>query len=290
MKSSRPFNRKRPSRDRRPIRQRSLRVETLEGRYLLDGDGITVVGDQFHLNQNGPQVELDVLANDLFDDDYTGDLLITSVSFGSEGGRIGIAEEGQSIHYTPPADFEGTETFVYAVDGEHTGLVSVSLRTPVADDGYEIPPDGSTRELDVLGNDPFWDGYAGDRIITSVSVASGGGEVEIAEDGRSILYTSGSGSESFVYVVDDLYPARVKIEIPDTLENDDYVAVRHDPPRTLYVLANDPFWQDQYNGERKITHVTESSIGAEITIADDGRSILYTQPADFADRAAWSHI
>ena len=52
--------------------------------------------------------------------DYEGSRLITSVSFGSEGGRIEIAEGGRSVLYTPPADFFGTETFVYAVDGALT--------------------------------------------------------------------------------------------------------------------------------------------------------------------------
>lgn len=262
--------------------RRKHRVESLEGRYLLDGDGLTVSPDNYDLVQNGAQVELAVLANDVFDDDYTGARLITSVSFGSEGGRIDVAGDGQSVLYTPPADFAGTETFLYAIDGEHTGSVSVDITAPLADDVYSVPPDGVTRTLSVLANDPFHASYTRPRVITAVSVASGEGTVAIAADGKSLLYTPGHGAfgdETFTYVVDNLYPARVKIEVPTAVENDDYEAVQHDPPLVMNVLANDPFWAT-YDGPKVITAVTAGQLGSEIEIAADGKSITYTQPAE----------
>src|SRR5687767_13548680 len=96
---------------RRKARQgrRQLRLELLEARYVLNGEAV-LVDDAFSLQENGPQTQLDVLANDTFGSEYQGPQLITSVSFGSEGGRIEIAEGGQGILYTPPADFFGTET------------------------------------------------------------------------------------------------------------------------------------------------------------------------------------
>jgi hypothetical protein len=211
--------------------------------------------------------------------------LITSVSFGSEGGRIEIADDGRSILYTPPADFFGTETFVYAVDGTNTARVSVSVQAPLVFDHYFIPPDGTERELDVLANDPFWTGYTGSRKITAVSVGSEGGTIEIVGGGTSLRYTPPDGAfgkETFIYVVDELYPAQVTIEIPETLENDDYELVKYVPPATLNVLANDPFWAG-YSGDRRITHVTASQHGATIEIAADGKSLIYRQPADFGD-------
>ena len=39
-------------------------IEQLECRCLLDGDGISLADDLFAMHQNGPQVALDVLAND----------------------------------------------------------------------------------------------------------------------------------------------------------------------------------------------------------------------------------
>lgn len=276
-------NRRTTKRQRCKQPRRSHRVESLEARYMLDGDGVTVTPDSYDLVQNGAQVELAVLANDVFDDDYAGDRLITSVSFGSEGGRIDVSDDGARVLYTPPADFAGTETFLYAIDGSHTGRVYVNISSPVADDLYVIPPDGVTRTLDVLDNDPFGDSYTGPRVITAVSVTSGEGTVAIASDGKSLVYTPGHGAfgdETFTYVVDNLYPARVKIDVPKAVEGDAYEAVQHDPPLVMNVLANDPFWPT-YDGAKVITAVTSSVRGGQITIAPDGKSIVYTQPVDF---------
>ncbi len=111
------FRRRNSRRDRR-----QLGLELLEGRYVLNGQAV-LVDDAFSLQENGPQTQLHVLANDTFGSEYQGPQQITSVSFGSEGGRIEIAEGGRSVLYTPPADFFGTETFVYAVDGSLTAQV-----------------------------------------------------------------------------------------------------------------------------------------------------------------------
>ena len=265
-------------------RSRSLRVEQLECRYLLDSGGVTLADDHFDLPQNGPQVVLDVLANDQFEDTYEGQRLITSVSYGSEGGRIEIGDDGQHTLYTPPADFSGTESFVYAVDSEFTAQVFVKIQAPLEFDDYEIPPDGVTRQLDVLANDPFWPDYEGPRRITSVSVGSAGGTVEIGSDAQTIQYTPPEGAygrETFIYVVDDLYPAQVTVEIPVTLKGDQYELLQHDPPTILNVLANDPFWPG-YSGARQITHVTESQLGATLEVSADGKYIVYKQPDGFS--------
>lgn len=267
--------------DRRARRaNRRLRIEHLEVRHVLDGSLVALANDAFDVRENGPQVALDVLANDTFDNEYGGPQLITSVSYGSEGGRIDIAADQRGILYTPPADFFGTETFVYAVDGQFTAQVEVSVQAPLAFDTYEIPPDGLVHELAVLANDPFWAGYVGPRQITAVSVGSAGGTIEIAPGGQSVLYTPPEGAfgkETFIYVVDDLYPAQVTIEIPQTLKADEFETIQHAPPQVLDVLANDPFWAN-YPGEGRITHVTEPRLGT-VEIASDGQSLIYT-PGD----------
>jgi hypothetical protein len=135
----------------------------------------------------------------------------------------------------------------------------------------------------VLANDPLWAGYTGPGKITSVSVGSAGGTVKISPDHKSILYTppeQAAGRELFTYVVDDLYPAQVAIDIPMTLNGDGWEGVKYEPPTTLDVLANDPFWAG-YAGDKRITHVTASQLGANVQISADGQSLVYTQPAHF---------
>jgi Big-like domain-containing protein len=272
------------SRHRSKSTRSQLTFERLEERFVLNGQAI-LGNDVFSLHENGPQATLHVLANDVFDADYAGNRLITSVSFGSQGGRLSVAADKQTLVYTPPADFFGVETFTYAVDSAYTAQVSVTLDTPLVSDDFTVTPNGQTRQLDVMANDPFWANYTGPRNITAVSVGSAGGTVAISADRKSILYTSPDdvmADETFTYVVDELYPARVTIHTPSTLSGDSYDLVQHAAPTTLSVLDNDPFWQG-YTGAKKITHVTQGWRGATITISSDGKSLLYTQPADFGD-------
>ena len=264
----------------RPGRPTSLALERLEPRLVLDGGLVTLASDVFQVGQNSPSGPLGVLANDVFAGEYAGARQITSISYGSEGGSIEIAADGKRLLYAPPADFFGTESFVYVVDDEFSTQVQVQVRAPLTFDAYTIAPDGIEHALDVLANDPFWDGYAGPRQITSVSVASAGGQIVVAVDGRSILYTppeGAAGNDEFIYIVDGVYPARVTIKIPDALKPDQLETVQH-TQATFDLLANDPFWLG-YSGARRITHVIDVDEGATVTISSDGRSVTYSPAA-----------
>ncbi|MEM9657819.1 MAG: Ig-like domain-containing protein, partial [Planctomycetota bacterium] len=256
-------------------------MERLEARLALDGGLAELFADAFEVRQNSQPIELDVLANDLFDGEYEGAGKISSVSYGSEGGVVGIGADGKSLRYAPPADYFGVETFVYVVDGEHTAEVQIDVQPLLAFDEYTIAPNGDERLLEVLANDPFWDDYEGPREITSVSVSSAGGIVEIDDDRQAIHYTPPDGAygkDEFIYIVDELYPARVTVSIPQTLEADRFEIVQN-ASETFFPLANDPFWAN-YPGERRITHVVDSHLEAAIEISPDGQSITYTPPAD----------
>lgn len=264
---------------RKLVRKR-LQFEQLERRLVLSGDP-TLVADSFAVHQNGPRTQLDVLANDIFGNDYIGQKLVTSVSYGSQGGRIQLSPDRHAVLYTPPADYSGAETFVYAVDGKFTAQVQINIEAPLQPDQYSVVPDGIERQLNVMENDPFWSGYLGPRRITSISVGSAGGAFSVAPDGHSIRYTAAlndARQETFVYVVDDVYPAQVSIDIASPLKCDRFELVQHTALTQFNVLENDPFWPG-YLGGRVITHVTASQSGATITISSDGKSIQYTAGA-----------
>jgi uncharacterized secreted protein with C-terminal beta-propeller domain len=260
---------------RKQCSSRRLQLEQLECRYAMDA---SLAADFFELKQNGAQTPLDVLANDTFTPDYAGERLITSVSYGSEGGRLDISADRKRVLYTPPADFFGTESFVYAVDGQFTAQVQIDLLSPLRFDTFNVLPSDHERVLDVLANDPFWAGYQGARRITSVSVGSAGGTIRIGDDGQSIVYTppeEAAGRETFLYVVDDIFSAQVTIDIAATVWGDSYQIIQNTTGHQFDVLANDPFWAG-YPGERRITHVLDADEGAIATIAADGKSIFYT--------------
>lgn len=267
-------------------RTRRMLIERLEQRYVLDAGLADLSDDLFDVHQNGLAEPLDVLANDRFGSDYAGPRQVTSVSYGSEGGSVAIAADRQSILYAPPADFAGIETFLYVVDNLYTAEVQVSIAAPLGSDQFEIPPDGVARRLDVMENDPFWPDYDRERLITSVSVGSAGGTVEIAPDRRAVQYTPPEGAfgkDQFVYIVDGIYPARVTVSIPKTLKEDRFAVVQSTQQETLRVLANDPFWPG-YAGERRITHVTDTQLEGTVEIASDGRSVIYSPPEG---RSGW---
>ena len=231
----------------KPQRRRppGLHLERLESRCVLDGELVTLVADVFDVGQNSPPGALNVLANDLFASEYAGARRITSVSYGSEGGSVEIAADGQSLRYAPPADFFGTETFVYVVDGQFTAR-GASSRIARRWRSTRLPfrPMASSARWTCWRTTRSGRATAGHGEITSVSVASAGGEVLVAPDRRSILYTppdGAFGNDEFIYIVDGIYPARVTISIPETLKSDQVELVQH-TPGTFDLLANDPFW------------------------------------------------
>lgn len=260
-------------------------LETLEARQLLAGDA-TLALDEYEVRQNGDTQTLNVLANDEFSEDYDGAREISSVSFGSQGGRIEISEDRKAIEYAPPADFAGLEKFSYFVDGQYVGDVDVLVQSPLEHDDYELNPDGQVHQLDVLANDPFWDDYAGPREISLVSVTSNPeSEVEIAPDGKSVLYRSNffhGGTDRFLYIVDGHFSANVRISTPLVVKYDEYELFEDDEPQTLHVMSNDPFWRG-YDGAREITFVSESvyESGATIAISASGREVIYTPAPEF---------
>ena len=277
----------------RPRRHRSKRrrlfFEPLEHRLLLDAGAAELTDDLFEVRQNGPAQLLNVLDNDTFPSGYPGAGQITSASYGSEGGRIEIADDRFSIRYAPPADFAGTETFVYYVDHQSSATVTVTVVSPLAPDEYQYPPDGQEKTLYVLANDPFWADYQGDGRITATSETRLGSALEIAADGQSLIYTpprDAYGEDAFVYIVDGIYPTEVKIEILNPLEPDRYPEIiQNSENNVLSVLANDHFWPG-YSGDKVITHVTQPSGGA-VTIVEGGKALYYAPDLDFA---GWEHF
>ena len=264
-------------------RRRRCSFEPLESRQLLDAAAV-LTADSFSVLQNDDVRTLDVLANDPFSDEYTGLRQVTSVSLGSQGGRLRIAADHQFIHYAPPADFAGKETFTYQVDAEFSTQVTVEVVAPLADDWYEFVADGDPRELDLLANDPFVDGYSGGREITILSETSLGGEVTISSDRQSVLYTMPEGvfgKDTFLYIVDDRYPGRVTIDVPAPLTSDTGELIENDDATQFLVLANDRFWLG-YDGPGKITHVLGGQDGSRSEIVDGGQAVTYRPATDFA--------
>ena len=129
------------------------------------------VDDSFEFAQ-GTSRPLNVLDNDV--PSTSGGLTITSVTSGSANGTIQIISGGQSIRYTPAANFSGTEQFTYSVQDTatppnvSTAQVTVNL-TPGASTDDEV--DFTIGLFDPINiNTPITNVQVGDEFLLRVSV------------------------------------------------------------------------------------------------------------------------
>ena len=229
---------------------------------------------------------LDVLSNDQFGSDYPGAGVITSVSDPSDGGTVAITSDGKALDYQPGSDHE---TFTYTVDDRFTETVTIGPIWRLNTDNSVAEQNGPDVTIDVLENDfpesayvlREFGPYLGDRIVTDVSQPDSGAEVTITADGK-VRYVPPAdffGRDTFHYTVDDFLTSQIFVDV-FRRANDDVVHVLPGAGETLNVLANDILGAD-HDGSGLITAVSSSSLNAEITIADDGRSIVYTAPPEF---------
>lgn len=135
---------------------------------------------------------------------------IATVSQGSAGGTVSIGSNGNSLFYSPAANFHGLETFTYSLDGATQIAVSVTV-LPVNDaptaagDSYRARENHTltvAANVGVLSND---DDQDGDTLSTVLVAGASHGDVELAADG-SFSYVPDDnyqGADSFTYKVTD---------------------------------------------------------------------------------------
>ncbi len=274
-------------------KSRRPRFEALELRQLLAVDGLSLAADSVKVGQNSGSITLDVLANDDFDADYVGDRRITSVSTGSLGGQIQILGDGLSLRYTPPGDVGGVETFQYSVDNRQTAEVSVEISSPLPEFNQTIYLFQQEYEFDLLARAAFPEDYAGEKRITLISETQDGADVQISDDGTSVLYRSRigvQGQDRFNYIVDDLYFGIAKINVVNPIDDDRYEVLQGSGRTELRVLDNDflagadpSINLAEVKANARITHVLSNSEDFDVEIADDGRSIYFTPTTDRFD-------
>ncbi len=245
---------------------------------MLDATLPQLVADSYSFRSNGSTKQLDVLANDTLSDSES--LQIETVSQGNRGGFVQIAPDGQSLVYKPFPRSSGYETFRYAVTGGVSTDVQVALRAPVYTDAYSVLEQSGTIRLAVMENDDLGSGFVGERRITALGLPSGGGTVEIADDGISLWYTPEpdfKGTEKFEYVVGDQVSGPVTVHVTPLLKSDSFTSatsILSGFPRTLDVLDNDPF-TDEYSGERRIALVSTPDHGT-VQVIEYGQAGIYT--------------
>ncbi len=125
------------------------------------------VNDAKTVTEDDSATTIDVLANDT--DVDAGPKLVASKTDGTHG-TVAITNSGADLTYTPAADYCGSDSFTYKLNGNSTATVNVTVTCvdddPIAnDDSKTVAEDGPAVTIDVLANDTDVD--AGPKTIAS---------------------------------------------------------------------------------------------------------------------------
>ena len=178
-------------------------------------DAPDAVTDFVTLNEDTANAFIDVQVNDI---DPDGDPLITTIVSGPTSGGTASVANGDSISYTPPANFNGNDTIIYSIcdngspvlcdtDTIFIFVINSSVNSsPIAENDTMSASDTTTLVIDVLNNDFDPDG---DSLTVNILNGPTGGTGTVTGNG-SIIYIPDSGAcglDSITYIVCDPYGA-----------------------------------------------------------------------------------
>jgi cyclophilin family peptidyl-prolyl cis-trans isomerase len=262
------------------------------------GAGVTANDDVYNVDEDSDDNDLDVLSNDTAD--VAGTPTITAVGATNHGGTVTIAGDGQSLIYTPAADYFGEEEFTYTIDlngSQSTATVTVQVHpvndAPTAnDDDFAVAKDSDDNFLNVLGNDEIAPDANETLRVTAVGTPSHG-TVQIAPNGTHLLYTPTAGfagEDTFTYTVSDgtgsgalTSQATITISIEDlptpTVGNDAITVTEDSAATEIDVLANDS--PETTGADLTIEAVSAPPSGGQVNIIENGQKVTYKPPANF---------
>ena len=245
------------------------------------------------------------LENDLQTPDSGETLRIVDVGLSVNFGLVELQDDGESIIYTPPANYIGIDSFSYTISDRESGGLTSEARviinivetnddpTAVADI-FDIDEDSVDNTLNVLDNDTFAPDEDEELTIVEVddSTIEPGGLAIISADGKSILYTPApdfDGFDIFGYRISDgnggFAESTISVSItaindPPTANDDEFTITKDTNDNEFDLLDNDTAEPD--SGETlTILSVGSSSAGGTVTIINGGTAVNYSPPAGF---------
>ncbi len=276
-------------------RKNFLRVERLEARLALTTAPIAL-NDYYHseVNDSLEIPAVGILANDT---SSSGGALSAGLFSGPANGTLELNEDGSFI-YTPEADFEGLDSFLYfANDGASDSmLAAVTIEvgpeneTPVATNDMFTVGEDAVLTVDAAGgllaNDSDADG---DAITPTITLEPLHGSVVLNADG-SFSYTPDAdfnGLDGFSYLVSDGIDSSevASATIVVTPANDEPVGINdeyttaEDTPLAIAapgVLVNDT----DVDGDALAAILVNPPQHGQLTLGADG-GVIYTPDADF---------
>lgn len=168
--------------------------------------------DNFHVEKNATNIDLDVLLNDIPLPNAAWAWTIDSVGATDQGGTA-VNNGGTSITYTPADGFYGVESFDYTIidafGDTSTATVTIDVGEQLTEpDYYVVLENSSDNDFPVLVNDDILERFPADYTISATGTPDQGGVVTIDGSGpnNQLLYTPAAdydGIETFTYTVID---------------------------------------------------------------------------------------
>jgi hypothetical protein len=167
------------------------------------------------VDEDAAATSVDVLANDT--DVDGGPKTVASVVQPAHG-TVTIAGDSRSVSYKPDANFCGSDSFTYKLNGGSQATVSVTVNCvddpPVAvDDSKTVAQDSGPTSVDVLANDTDLDG--GPKSVASATQPAHGTSA-VAGDSGSVSYQPAAGycgPDSFTYTLNGGSQATVSVTV-----------------------------------------------------------------------------
>ena len=177
----------------------------------VTNDPPNAVTDFVTLSEDTTNAFIDVQVNDT---DPDNDPLTTTIVNGPTSGATASVANGDSISYTPPANFNGNDTIIYSICDDGTPslcdtdtvfifVINSSMNSPpIAENDSMSASDTTILVIDVLNNDFDPDG---DSLTVTILNGPTGGTGTVTGKG-SIIYIPDSGVcglDSITYIVCD---------------------------------------------------------------------------------------
>ncbi len=225
---------------------------------------------------------------------------MTSVGTTSNGGTVTIQSSGNSIVYTPAANFTGSETFTYTITDATTGGLTSTATVTVnvgidnappnaVNDSFPVTEDAAAADFNLVQNDSTTD--TGETIsVSAVGTPNNGGTVSVLANGTGIRYQPKAnffGVETVTYTLRDSRGAVATGTVtftvtgtndPPTAVNDNARIVKESGATAIQVLDNDLFTPDATE-TLTISAVSTATNGGTVTINSAGTVVFYTPPS-----------
>ncbi|MFC6199412.1 Ig-like domain-containing protein, partial [Ponticaulis profundi] len=241
-------------------------------------DAPVATSDSFTVDEDSGATTLNLLANDT---DIEGDAItITSVTQ-PVGGTVVITNGGADVSFTPDADFNGTTSFTYTVNGGDTATVTLTV-TPVNDAPVGTDGSASGAEDSVITGTISATDMDGDTLSYTLAAGPTNGSVTLTGNGYTYRPAADfNGTDSFDVLIDDGNGGTdtVTIEVTVTPVNDAPVGTDGSASGAEDSVITGAISATDMDGDTLSYTLASGPTNGSVTLTGNGYA--YTPSADF---------